>query len=211
MTSIIGFSEVVLNEAKLNEEQKDYLETILRNGEILLKLINDILELSRLDAGKSKLYLSEFDIRDVINKTLKIISPLSKDRNIWISINVGDIPDIIADEDKITEVLLNLLSNAIKFNVDNGKISVKAFKIDDHLRVEIEDSGIGIQQEDLDIIFDEFRQLDSPETKRYRGTGLGLPISRHYIEMHGGLLWAESEPGKGSTFIFEIPMKAEEN
>ncbi|KYC49616.1 MAG: hybrid sensory histidine kinase BarA [Candidatus Methanofastidiosum methylothiophilum] len=211
LTSIIGFSEVVLNEAKLNEEQKDYLETILRNGEILLKLINDILELSRLDAGKSKLYLSEFNIRDVINKTLKIISPLSKDRNIWISINIEDIPDIIADEDKITEVLLNLLSNAIKFNVDNGKISVKAFKIDDHLRVEIEDSGIGIKQEDLDIIFDEFRQLDNPETKSYRGTGLGLPISRHYIEMHGGLLWAESEPGKGSTFIFEIPMKAEED
>jgi len=211
LTSIIGFSEVVLNEAKLNEEQKDYLETILRNGEILLKLINDILELSRLDAGKSKLYLSEFNIRDVINKTLKIISPLSKDRNIWISINIEDIPDIIADEDKITEVLLNLLSNAIKFNVDNGKISVKAFKIDDHLRVEIEDSGIGIKQEDLDIIFDEFRQLDNPETKSYRGTGLGLPISRHYIEMHGGLLWAESEPGKGSTFIFEIPLKAEED
>ncbi len=211
LTSIIGFSEVVLNEAKLNEEQKDYLETILRNGEILLKLINDILELSRLDAGKSKLYLSEFNIRDVINKTLKIISPLSKDRNIWISLNIGDIPKIVADEDKITEVLLNLLSNAIKFNIENGKINVKAFRIDDHLRVEIEDSGIGIKQEDLDIIFDEFRQLDSSETKNYRGTGLGLPISRHYVEMHGGLLWAESEPGKGSTFIFEIPLESEED
>ena len=211
LTSIIGFSEVVLNEAKLNEEQKDYLETILRNGEILLKLINDILELSRLDAGKTKLHLSEFDIKDVINKTLKIVSPLAKDKNIWISINASDIPEINADEDKITEVLLNLLSNAIKFNIENGKIAVKAHTIDDHLRVEIEDTGIGIRQEDLDVIFDEFRQLDSSQTKKYKGTGLGLSISKHYVEMHGGLLWAESKPGKGSTFIFEIPMKPEED
>ncbi|HII94645.1 MAG TPA: HAMP domain-containing protein [Candidatus Methanofastidiosum sp.] len=210
LTSIIGFSEVVLNEAKLNEEQADYLETILRNGEILLKLINDILELSRLDAGKSKLYLTEFNLQDAINKTLKIVSPLSKDKNIWISLNVKDVENVVADEDKIIEVLLNLLTNAIKFNVEEGKIAVRAFKIDDHVRVEIEDTGIGIKKEELDIIFDEFRQIDSSETKAYSGTGLGLSISKHYVELHGGLIWAESEPGKGSIFIFEIPIEAEE-
>jgi len=210
LTSIIGFSEVVLNEAKLNEEQADYLETILRNGEILLKLINDILELSRLDAGKSKLYLTEFNLQDAINKTLKIVSPLSKDKNIWISLNVKDVENVVADEDKIIEVLLNLLTNAIKFNVEEGKIAVRVFKIDDHVRVEIEDTGIGIKKEELDIIFDEFRQIDSSETKAYSGTGLGLSISKHYVELHGGLIWAESEPGKGSIFIFEIPIEAEE-
>ena len=211
LTSIIGFSEVVLNEAKLNEEQADYLETILRNGEILLKLINDILELSRLDAGKSKLYLTEFDLQDAINKTLKIVSPLTKDKNIWVSLNVREVDDIVADEDKIIEVLLNLLTNAIKFNVDNGKIAVRAFKVDDHVRVEIQDTGIGINKDELDVIFDEFRQIDSSETKSYRGTGLGLSISKHYIELHEGLIWAESEPGNGSTFIFEIPIKQGED
>lgn len=211
LTSIIGFSEVVLNEAKLNEEQADYLETILRNGEILLKLINDILELSRLDAGKSKLYLTEFNLQDAINKTLKIVSPLTKDKNIWVSLNVQDVDTIVADEDKIIEVLLNLLTNAIKFNVENGKITVKVFRIDDHVRIEIQDTGIGIKQEELDVIFDEFRQLDSSETKAYRGTGLGLSISKHYVELHGGLIWAESEPGKGSTFIVEIPIEAGED
>jgi len=210
LTSIIGFSEVVLNEAKLNEEQTDYLDTILRNGEILLKLINDILELSRLDAGKSKLYLTEFNLQDAINKTLKIVSPLSKDKNIWISLNVKDIDNIVADEDKVIEILLNLLTNAIKFNVENGKISVRVFKVDDNARIEIQDTGIGISKEELDVIFDEFRQLDSSETKSYKGTGLGLSISRHYVELHKGLIWAESEPGKGSTFIVEIPINAEE-
>ena len=207
LTSIIGFSEVVLNEAKLNEEQADYLETILRNGEILLKLINDILELSRIDAGKSKLYLTEFNLQDAINKTLKIVSPLTKDKNIWVSVNVQDVENIVADADKIVEVLLNLLTNAIKFNVENGKISVRAFKIDDHVRVEIQDTGIGIKKKELDVIFDEFRQLDSSETKQYRGTGLGLSISKHYVELHGGTIWAESKFKKGSTFIFEIPIK----
>lgn len=211
LTSIIGFSEVVLNEANLNEEQADYLETILRNGEMLLKLINDILELSVLDAGKTKLELKEFDFHSSLNKALKIVSPLAKDKNVWISLQAKDVETIVADEDKLTEVLLNLLTNAIKFNVENGKIAVRAFRVDDHIKVEIQDTGIGMEKKDLEVIFDEFRQLDSSETRSYRGTGLGLSISKHYVELHGGAIWAESEPGKGSTFIFVIPIKAEED
>jgi hypothetical protein len=133
-----------------------------------------------------------------------------KDKNIWVSLNVQDVETIVADEDKIIEVLLNLLTNAIKFNVENGKISVRVFRIEDHVRIEIQDTGIGIKKEELDVIFDEFRQLDSSETKAYRGTGLGLSISKHYVALHGGLIWAESELGKGSTFIVEIPRETGE-
>jgi len=206
LNSIIGFTEVMLDDENLNEEQKDYLQTILRNSDNLLYMIEDLLTISRIEAGKSEMIFTDFKISEVFEKSIKIVEPLAKDKCIEISTELKYDPVIRGDMRKIMQVMLNLLSNAIKFNRENGKIYLRAMKAGSNLRVEVEDTGIGIKEEYQGIIFDEFKQVGDLETKEYRGTGLGLAITRNFIEMHNGRIWVESEYGKGSKFIFEIPV-----
>jgi len=206
LNSIIGFTEVMLDDENLNEEQKDYLQTILRNSDNLLYMIEDLLTISRIEAGKSEMIFTDFKISEVFEKSIKIVEPLAKDKCIEISTELKYDPVIRGDMRKIMQVMLNLLSNAIKFNRENGKIYLRAMKAGSNLRVEVEDTGIGIKEEYQGIIFDEFKQVGDLETKEYTGTGLGLAITRNFIEMHNGRIWVESEYGKGSKFIFEIPV-----
>jgi len=206
LNSIIGFTEVMLDDENLNEEQRDYLQTILRNSDNLLYMIEDLLTISRIEAGKSEMIFTDFKISEVFEKSIKIVEPLAKDKCIEISTELKYDPVIRGDMRKIMQVMLNLLSNAIKFNRENGKIYLRAMKAGSNLRVEVEDTGIGIKEEYQGIIFDEFKQVGDLETKEYTGTGLGLAITRNFIEMHNGRIWVESEYGKGSKFIFEIPV-----
>ncbi|HDM22217.1 MAG TPA: HAMP domain-containing histidine kinase, partial [Methanomicrobia archaeon] len=194
------------DDENLNEEQRDYLQTILRNSDNLLYMIEDLLTISRIEAGKSEMIFTDFKISEVFEKSIKIVEPLAKDKCIEISTELKYDPVIRGDMRKIMQVMLNLLSNAIKFNRENGKIYLRAMKAGSNLRVEVEDTGIGIKEEYQGIIFDEFKQVGDLETKEYRGTGLGLAITRNFIEMHNGRIWVESEYGKGSKFIFEIPV-----
>ena len=206
LNSIIGFTEVVLDDENINGEQKDYLQTILRNSENLLYMIEDLLTISRIDAGKSDMYFTDFRFSEVLEKSLKIVEPLAKEKQVGILKDLKDDPVIKADMRKIMQVMLNLLSNAIKFNTENGKIYIRSMEIENNLRVEVEDTGIGIKKEYHDLIFDEFRQVEPLETKEYTGTGLGLAITKNFIRMHNGRIWVESEYGKWSKFIFEIPI-----
>lgn len=206
LNSIIGFTEVMLDDGNLNEEQKDYLQTILRNSENLLYMIEDLLTISRIEAGKSDMYLTEFKFSEVLEKSLKMVDPLAKEKQIDILKDLKDDPVIKGDMRKIMQVMLNLLSNAIKFNRENGKIYIRSIKIENNLRVEVEDTGIGIKKKYYDLIFDEFKQVEPLETKEYTGTGLGLAITKNFIKMHNGKIWVESEYGKWSKFIFEIPI-----
>jgi len=206
LNSIIGFTEVMLDDGNLNEEQKDYSQTILRNSENLLYMIEDLLTISRIEAGKSDMYLTDFRFSEVLEKSLKMVDPLAKEKQINILKDLKDDPVIKADMRKIMQVMLNLLSNAIKFNRENGKVYIRSIKIENNLRVEVEDTGIGVKKKYYDLIFDEFKQVEPLETKEYTGTGLGLAITKNFIKMHNGKIWVESEYGKWSKFIFEIPI-----
>ncbi len=206
LNSIIGFTEVMLDDENLNEEQKDYLKTILRNSDNLLYMIEDLLSVARIDAGKSEMYFTDTQFSETLEKSLKIVEPLAKQKDVNITKELRDDPVIHVDVQKMTQAMLNLLSNGIKFNKENGKIYIRSMENDGNLRVEVEDTGIGIKEDDYDLIFDEFKQVGSLETKEHQGTGLGLAITKRFIEAHKGKIWVKSTYGEGSTFIFEIPI-----
>ncbi|MEA1993869.1 MAG: ATP-binding protein [Euryarchaeota archaeon] len=206
LNSIIGFTEVMLDEESMDEEQRDYLETILRNSENLLYMIEDMLILSRTDAGESEMHFTDFRFSETLSRASKVVKPLVKEKEINVAKNLKDDPLIHADMQKMMQIMLNLLSNAIKFNEEGGEIYIRTIERDGKLRVEVEDTGIGIKEENYDLIFDEFKQVGALETKEHVGTGLGLAITKRFIEAHHGRIWVESKHGKGSTFIFELPI-----
>ena len=200
LNSILGFSDLLSNEfvGKLNEKQKEYINDIKVSGINLLNMINEILDMSKIEAGAMKLNITEFSIKQLILETRNIIQPLLKNINFVI-----DIEDFVinADYQKLQQVLLNLLSNAIKFT--KNKITVKT-KIDGNFGViSVKDNGIGISQENLDKIFEKFEQLNS---NVQNSTGLGLAIARELIKMHRGEIFVKSEVSKGSVFIIKIPI-----
>jgi PAS domain S-box-containing protein len=214
LNSVIGFSDILLNEVKgeLNDSQKKYVTNINKGGKHLLDLINSILDLSKIEAGKLELVYENFNLYFVFSEIESIILPQAQKKSIDLEIEIQDEGiEINADKSKIKQAIFNLLSNAIKFTDKNGKISMSARKVDrDFVEVAVKDTGIGIPDDKLDKIFDPFMQADASTSRKYGGTGLGLPLVKKYIEKHAGQIWVESEVGKGSTFTFTIPMEKNE-
>ncbi|MEW6617947.1 MAG: FumA C-terminus/TtdB family hydratase beta subunit [bacterium] len=211
LNSIIGFSEVLLEETfgSLQEKQKKYLSNILTSGKHLLILINDILDLSRVEAGKVELKIEEILPKEIFNECQTLIKNMASKKGISLDFKVEGISTIKADPVRFKQIMYNLLSNAIKFTPERGRVDVLARPVDEMVQISVQDTGIGIAREDQEKVFEEFKQIDSSYAKQYAGTGLGLPLTRKLVELHGGKIWLESEPGKGSTFTFTIPERVE--
>jgi len=239
LNHIIGFTELVADKqcGELNEVQEEYLNDVLQSSRHLLSLINDILDLSKVEAGKLELQVAEIPLPGLLGSSLNMVKEKALKHGIRLSKDVDGIPEVIqADERKLKQILYNLLSNAVKFTPDGGSVNLAAryleFKDgqwfagdgqsvglpwdrDDStisqgrlLEVSIKDTGIGIQGGDLERIFNPFEQLESSANRRYPGTGLGLSLSKRFVELHGGRIWATSEGiGKGSCFRFVIPVQ----
>jgi signal transduction histidine kinase len=210
LTSIITFTELLLDDAAghVNQEQKEYLTDVLESSQRLLHMINDLLDLSRLDAGKVRLFREVLDIRDLARDAERTVRPLAERNGITLTMAVPEhLPLVEADPLRISQVLLNLLSNAIKFTPRDGRVEISARVDGAFIEVSVEDTGIGIAPEDRERVFEKFSQAgrDRPE-----GTGLGLPLAKSLVELHGGYMWLESAPGQGSTFRFTLPLCSEE-
>jgi GAF domain-containing protein len=209
LNAIIGFSEV-LNErmfGELNDKQEEYLKDIHASGQHLLSLINDILDLSKIEAGRMELELTDFDLPMAIDNALTLVRERASRRGITLKLTVdGKVGAILGDERKLKQVLLNLLSNAIKFTPEGGRIEVGATLDNGAVEVSVSDTGVGIATEDLDAVFEEFRQVGASAAKQ-EGTGLGLALCRKFVELHGGSIRVESAIGTGSTFTFRLPTK----
>jgi len=192
---------------ELNEKQDEYLKDIHASGQHLLSLINDILDLSKIEAGKMELEPSDFDLPMTIENALMFVRERAARRDIALhSVVDRRVAKIHADERKIRQVLLNLLSNAIKFTPEGGRIEIGAKPVDGCIEVSVSDTGVGIAPEDQEAVFEEFRQVGTAE-KKVEGTGLGLALSRKFIELHGGNIWVKSQVGEGSTFSFTVPVR----
>ena len=189
-----------------NDKQEEYLQDIMTSGRHLLSLINDILDLSKIEAGRMELELETFDLAQAIDNALTLVRERAARRGITLGLELDDgIRDVRADERKLKQVLLNLLSNAIKFTPEGGRIDVRTRLRDGLVEVSVSDTGIGIAEADHAAVFEEFRQVGTSEANR-QGTGLGLALSRKFIELHGGTIWVASRLGAGSTFTFRLPV-----
>ncbi len=209
LTAIIGFSELMLGGAtgEFDELNKKFLGNISNSGKHLLSLINSILDLSKIEAGKIDLEFDYFCLQDLFTDTKNIISPLALKKNISMNFNAGS-GFIYADRTRFKQIMYNLVSNAIKFTPEGGSVNVLGSRSENWIRVTVSDTGIGISKENMKHLFKPFKQIDSSLSRKYEGTGLGLVLTKKFVEMHGGRIWVESEPGKGSTFAFEIPVKS---
>ena len=213
LTSILGLSEVLQEEyfGKLNSKQKQYLNDIQESGQHLLLLINDILDIAKVEAGKMELELGPVVVKELLENSLIMIKEKAGKHNIKLDVDLA--PEIKglkiqADERKLKQIIFNLLSNAVKFTPDGGRIQLGASCEDEKLAVAVADTGIGISLEKQEKVFQEFYQVEAGLKDKTPGTGLGLPLSRKMVEMHGGEIWCESEgEGKGSRFVFTIPLE----
>jgi PAS domain S-box-containing protein len=208
LNSIIGFTGMLLQElpGPLNDEQKKQLRMTQKSGRHLLSLINDILDLSKIEAGQLNLSSDKFRIADVIQNVLDLSRPLSQSKNLLLTATVDpELPEIISDQFRIQQVIINLVNNALKFT-EVGSVRVEAFKKDQSLVVKVIDTGLGIEADQIKALFKPFIQIDSGIARKHEGTGLGLSISKKLMTMLGGTISVESEPEKGSTFIIELPL-----
>ena len=209
LNAIIGFSEVLTDRmfGDLNEKQVEYLNDIHASGQHLLSLINDILDLSKIEAGRMELEVTDFDLPMTIENALVLVRERAARKGIELHRSIDErLGQIQADERRIRQVLLNLLSNAIKFTGEGGGVAVEAKPVTDSVEVTVTDTGVGIAPEDQAAVFEEFRQVGTA-AKKVEGTGLGLALSRKYIELHGGRIRVESQVGAGSTFTFTLPVR----
>jgi signal transduction histidine kinase len=209
LNAIIGFSEVLLERlfGELNEKQEDYLKDVHASGTHLLSLINEILDRSTIEAGRMELETSPFDLGAAVSNAMTLVRERAQRHNISLGQQVDGVGTIVADERKFKQILLNLLSNAVKFTPDGGRIDVHARREDGNAVISVRDSGIGIAPSDQTAVFEEFRQVGIDSTRKHEGTGLGLTLTKKFVELHGGRIWLESAPGKGSTFTFTIPVQ----
>ena len=209
LNAIIGFSEVLIERmfGELNDKQADYLADIHSSGRHLLSLINDILDLSKIEAGHMALDLEAFDVPAALGNAMSLVRERAQHHAIALDLVVAEtVGEIVADQRKFKQILLNLLSNAVKFTPDGGRVTVQAATQGNALVVSVADTGIGIAEDDQAVVFDEFRQVGRHYTNKQEGTGLGLALTKRFVDLHGGRLSLHSELGKGSTFTFTLPM-----
>jgi signal transduction histidine kinase len=208
LNAIIGFSEVLLEKifGPLNPKQEEYLADVLSSGRHLLTLINDILDLSKIEAGRMDLERGTFSLRTALENGVTMVRERASRHEIQLGLDVGDeLEEISGDERKVKQVIYNLLSNAVKFTPDGGRVDVTAAREDGHVRVVVRDTGIGIAPNDQERIFEEFSQVGRDPERSREGTGLGLTLSKRFVELHGGRITVDSAPGKGSAFTFTLP------
>jgi signal transduction histidine kinase len=205
LNAVIGFSEVLIQRmfGALNDKQDEYLKDIYASGQHLLSLINDILDLSKIEAGRMELTPAPFHLPTALENAVTLVRERAARHGIALHLDLDPrLGELVGDERKVKQVLLNLLSNAVKFTPEGGRISLKASRRDGTVEVSVTDTGIGIAPEDQAAIFEEFRQVGSDETRKQEGTGLGLTLAKKFVELHGGWIWVESDLGRGSTFFF---------
>ena len=209
LNAIIGFSEVLGERlfGELNEKQAEYTDDILSSGRHLLSLINEILDLSKVEAGRMELEVATFDLPTALENARTFVRERAVRHAITLELSVDErLGEFMGDERKIKQILLNLLSNAVKFTPEGGHINLSAKQSDSAVEISVSDTGIGISREDQGTIFEEFRQVGGDYAHKKEGTGLGLTLAKKFVELHGGKIWVESEVGKGSTFIFTLPI-----
>jgi signal transduction histidine kinase len=209
LNAIIGFSQV-LREGMVGEmspKQVEYLDDILSSGNHLLALINDVLDLSKVEAGQVELQVEPFSLQDALERGVSMVREQATTEGVQVTLlKNGGLDVVSGDERRIRQVIFNLLSNAVKFTPEGGQVDVSARRVNGEMRVSVADSGPGIAAEDLNRIFEEFQQTEAGAQQR-EGTGLGLALSKRFVEMHGGRIWCESEVGKGSRFEFTLPLR----
>ncbi|HEX5603099.1 MAG TPA: GAF domain-containing protein, partial [Pyrinomonadaceae bacterium] len=208
LNAIIGFSEVLQEKlfGELNEKQAEYTSDILTSGQHLLSLINEILDLSKVEAGRMELELAPFDLPLAIDNARTFVRERAVKHGITLDVDVDErLGEYVGDERKIKQILLNLLSNAVKFTPEGGRINITANKTDNGVEISVTDTGIGIPLAEQPTIFEEFRQVGGDYVHKKEGTGLGLTLAKKFVELHGGKIWLESEVGRGSTFTFILP------
>ncbi|MCQ1535619.1 PAS domain S-box protein [Methanosarcina sp. KYL-1] len=213
LNAVIGFSDVLRDQAfgGLNAKQARYIDNILKSGKHLLEIVNNLLDISRIECGTFELQYEPVSIDATIEENLKVLSPLASNKSITLESHFDPgLEYIHADRKRFTSILYNLLSNAVKFTPQGGKVTVETFKRDGIAEIKVTDTGIGISKEDLERIFQPFVQVDSFFSKEFEGTGLGLSIVKRFVELHGGHVRVESTPGKGSTFTVTLPCKIEQ-
>ena len=209
LNAILGYTELILDNiyGETPEKMREVLDRLQANGKHLLGLINDVLDLSKIEAGQLTLSLADYSLKDVVHTVFTGVESLATGKKLKLTTDVAqNLPIGHGDERRLAQVLLNLVGNAIKFT-DTGEVAIKAAAANGSFTVTVHDSGPGIEPSDQEKIFGEFQQADNAATKRKGGTGLGLSIAKRIIEMHGGRIWVESEIGKGSTFAFTIPVQ----
>ena len=209
LNSIIGFSDILLERifGDLSEKQLRYVNNISASGKHLLELINEILDLSKVEAGKMELHYSEFSINSVFEEVKAVFAPLAQKKSLEVTFSVESVTTLEADRSRLIQVLYNLVNNAIKFTPDGGKISIHCKKSGSRALISVMDTGIGISAEDQRKIFQPFTQIDASASRQFCGTGLGLALVKKIANLHQGDIWVESDIGKGSTFILAIPLR----
>jgi signal transduction histidine kinase len=207
LNAIIGFSQVLRQRlfGEINEKQDEYLDDILSSGHHLLSLINDVLDLSKVEAGQVELEVAPFSLREALESGVVMVRERATGNGVQLSLDVAaDVDTVRGDERRLRQIVFNLLSNAVKFTPAGGSVLVSAARLDGEVRVSVTDTGPGIAPRDQERIFEEFQQTDAGAQQR-EGTGLGLALSKRLVELHGGRIWVESEPGRGSRFFFTLP------
>ena len=192
---------------KLNAKQEKSIDVILRNVERFGNLINDITDISRIEAGRIRVSFKRMNLNDVVNEAIKMQEPFAQEKGIKISMRLGELPIVIGDAERLRQVISNLLENAIKFSKGSSDVEVETKRDGENVLVRVTDHGIGISREDEEKLFRPFSQIDTSMGRAYGGSGLGLAIAKGLIQVHGGKIWVESEPGKGSSFYFSIPIE----
>jgi signal transduction histidine kinase len=209
LNAVIGFSEVLLERmfGDINEKQEEYLHDILVSGRHLLSLINDILDLAKIEAGRMELDLEDFEVAQAIDNAVVLVRERATRKGLALETALAPaLGTVRGDQRKVKQVLLNLLSNAVKFTPEGGRIDVRGQRLDGFVEISVSDTGIGIASEDQDAVFEEFRQVGTDYAKKHEGTGLGLTLSRKFVELHGGTIAVKSRLGEGSTFTFTLPV-----
>jgi signal transduction histidine kinase len=191
----------------LGDKQREYVADIRGSGHHLLSLINDVLDLAKVEAGKYELDVSRFPLSDALIEGARVIRDRATEAGVTLEVSIDrELGDIEADERKVRQIVLNLLSNAVKFTPRGGRVNVGAMAMNGEFHISVKDTGIGIAPDDQERIFDEFTRTDAASSEE--GTGLGLALARRFVELHGGRIWVESALGRGSTFRFTLPLKA---
>jgi signal transduction histidine kinase len=214
LNGIIGFAEFLVDgkPGALNPKQKEYLGDVLNSGRHLLQLINDVLDLAKVEAGKMELNPEPFSLAQAIEEVCAVAQPLAQKKAIQITLNVASqLGQVTLDQQRFKQVLYNLVSNAVKFTDEGGSVTILAQPVGvDCFTLAVKDTGIGIKQNDMQRVFREFEQLESGASRRYEGTGLGLALTRKIVELQGGVINVQSEIGKGSTFSVVLPLAIRE-
>jgi signal transduction histidine kinase len=212
LNALLGFNEMILGDVygAVPADMQPPLEQMQTSGKHLLRLINNVLDLAKIEAGRMELALSDYSVQDTVEAVRSTLRPLAAEKGLEFLANVpADIPLAYGDSGRITQCLMNLAGNSLKFT-KVGKVEISVTEDGRKLTYRVADTGVGIPPDKMDSLFTEFKQTDATIASEYGGTGLGLSISKKFVEMHGGRIWAESEPGRGSAFIFEIPLRAGE-